>query len=180
MLSAKGKQSKCNFQNKETFSYIYVMVVVEVSTGTIQHVEVIPVDWADYTNLTKSRYAFNWREEKIHEVYKLTLKGQKDVLGLISIERIPSEWRIHIRLLTVSHENRGKGKRYDGIAGNLIAHVARLAVADYAELACVSLRPKTAIAQHYIDTYGMRVTGSTLSLEMPEILDLIQTYDRDE
>lgn len=156
------------------------MVIVEVATGEKHPVEVKPVEEADFKSLTKARYAFNWKEEADQEVYKLTLNRQKDVLGLISIERIPSEWRIHIRLLTVSRENIGKEKQYEGIAGSLIAHVAKLAVVDYAELACVSLKPKSAIARHYIDNYGMRVTGKTLSLEAPEILNLIQTYDRDE
>jgi hypothetical protein len=86
---------------------------------------------------------------------------------------------VHIRLLSVSNENQGKGKKYDNIAGNLIAHAAKIAVADYAELACVSLRPKSQIAQHYIDKYNMNSTGLTFSIETPEILNLIYIYDHD-
>ena len=93
------------------------------------------------------------------------------------MERIPTEWRIHIRLLTVSRENKGKDKKYDKIAGNLIAYVSKLAVEEFGELACISLRPKTLIAQHYIDKYNMNTTGITLSLEVPEILNLINQYD---
>ncbi len=105
--------------------------------------------------------------------------GSSESLGLISLERIPSEWRVHIRLLTVSKENQGKGKKYDKIAGNLIAHAAKLAVADYAELACASLRQKSQIAQYYIDNYKMNSTGSTLNIETPEILNLMNIYDHD-
>jgi len=93
--------------------------------------------------------------------------------------RIPQEWRVHIRLLTVSKENQGKNKRYEKIAGNLLTFAAKLALSDYSELACVSLRPKSQIAKHYIEKYNMKLTGMTLSIQIPEILDLIKYYDND-
>ena len=155
------------------------MFVAEVSTGRIYPVDVSPVVAADYKILLKSRYAFDWKEEKNKEVYKLVLKGQTDILGLISIERIPDEWRIHIRLLSVSAENKGKNKHFENIVGNLIAFVAKIAVAEFGSLACISLKPKSSIAQHYIKKYKMMITGVTLSLEVPEIIDLINQYDHD-
>jgi len=163
-----------------TFLYIYRMNIVEVLTGKIHPIEVLPVENTDYKSLSKTRYSFNWKEEKTQEIYKLVIKGQNDILGLVSIERIPSEWRIHIRLLTVSLENKGEEKVFEKIAGNLIAFVSKIAVTDFGELACVSLRPKSSIAQHYITKYKMNVTGLTLSLEVPEIIDLINQYDHDE
>jgi hypothetical protein len=155
------------------------MTVVEVSTGKIYPIEILPVETADYKSLTKSRYFFNWKSESKEELYKLVIKEKVDILGLISIERIPSEWRIHIRLLTVSIENKGKTKLFEKITGNLITYVAKIAVAEYGELACISLRPKSSIAQHYIDKYNMNITGMTLSLEVPEIINLINQYDHD-
>lgn len=155
------------------------MDIVEVLTGKICPIEVLPVANTDYQSLSKTRYFFDWKKERKEEVYKLVVKGQNDILGLVSIERIPAEWRIHIRLLTVSKENSGKGKVFEKVAGNLIAYIAKLAVADFGELACLSLRPKSSIAQHYIDKYKMRVTGLTLSLEIPEIVNLINEYDHD-
>ena len=71
-------------------------------------------------------------------------------------------------------------KRYENIAANLITHVSKIALKEYAELACVSLKPKSKIAQHYIDKYDMNITGQTLSIELPEILNLIKKYDHDE
>ncbi len=155
------------------------MVIVETATGNSQPIEIVPVDTADYQTLTKKRYFFNWKQEKTFEVYKLRTLTSNDILGLISLERIPSEWRVHIRLLTVSVENCGQHKKFDRIAGNLIAFTAKIAILAYAELACVSLRPKTEIAQHYINTYKMTATGLTLSIEMPEIINLINRFDHD-
>ena len=61
----------------------------------------------------------------------------------------------------------------------MITHAAKIAIVEFGELACVSLRPKSQIAQHYIDKYNMNVTGITLSLEVPEILTLINNYDHE-
>ena len=161
----------------EYFLYLRAVIIVEASTGEIHQIEILPVENVDYSALLPERYFFNWKEEQNEEIYKLVISGQKDVLGLISIERIPEEWRIHIRLLCVSRENVGKAKSFENVAGNLIAFVSKIAVAEHAEMACVSLRPKTAIAQHYIDKYKMNRTGTTLSIEVPNILDLINDYE---
>lgn len=155
------------------------MKIVEISTGENYPIEVLPLEKSDYKSLTKTRYFFNWKEEKDQYIYKLVIKGDNDILGLISFEIIPEEWRIHIRLLTVSEENKGKGKKFDRIAGNLICFVSKIAVSEFAEMACISLKPKTEIYKHYMDKYKMNITGATLSLEVPEILNLIKEYESD-
>ncbi|AXG70919.1 hypothetical protein KORDIASMS9_03174 [Kordia sp. SMS9] len=155
------------------------MVITEIITGKKHRVQITPIIHDDYRTITKARYFFNWKQEKNFEVYKLCTVTSNDILGLISLERIPSEWRVHIRLLTVSVENCGKKKKFGQIAGNLLTFAAKIAILEYAELACVSLRPKTEIAQHYINSYNMTSTGLTLSIEMPEIIHLINRFDHD-
>jgi hypothetical protein len=155
------------------------MRIIEISTKKEYSVEILPVESDDYKNIKKDRYFFNWKTEKEEEVYKLRIIGSNDILGLVSIERIPQEWRLHIRLLSVSKENKGKEKQFDNITDNLIVHIAKIAVREYGELACVSLKPKPQIAKHYIEKYNMNVTGITLSIEVPEIIDLINKYDKD-
>gem|GEM_PF-218724 len=173
------KDGTKSLHNLETFSYIYYMNIVELSTGEIFPIEILPLESADYNLLNKERYFFNWKEEKEQSVCKLIIKNTKHILGLISFEVIPEELRVHIRLLTVSAENKGKNKKYDKIAGNLIAYVAKIAVKEFGEFACVSLKPKTAIYQHYIDKYKMYIAGQSLCLEVPEILDIIKEYEDD-
>ncbi|OXG09653.1 hypothetical protein BC749_11122 [Flavobacterium araucananum] len=155
------------------------MTIQETSSGKIYNLEILPVEDIDFKYIDKKRYFFDWKTEKAYEIYKLKIINSNDILGIISLERIPEEWRIHIRLLTVSSENKGSNKKFDNIAANLITHAAKIAVAEYAELACVSLKPKSNIAQHYIDKYNMNITGMTLSLEVPEILNLIKKYDNE-
>jgi len=154
------------------------MTVTEVKSGNVHEIEISPIESIDFKSITKKKYFFNWKRERGNQIYKLTLKDQAEILGLISFEYIPEEWRIHVRLISVSFENKGKVKLYDGIVGNLITHVSKIAIKEFAELACVSLKPKGAIAQHYIDKYGMNITGATLSLELLEILALIKKFDK--
>ncbi|NVK63535.1 MAG: N-acetyltransferase [Flavobacteriales bacterium] len=156
------------------------MVILEVETGRKHEVVIGPVESKDFRKLTKKRYFFNWKEEKDQELYKLRRVDDSEILGLVSFERIPSEWRIHIRLLTVSFENKGTEKQYEGVVGNLITYVAREALKDFGEMGCVSLIPKSKLAHHYMDKYGMRQTGVTLSVELPEILELLTRYDHEK
>jgi len=153
--------------------------IIEISSGKKYLIEITQVEDIDFRFIRKNRFFFNWKTEREYEVYKLQIVGTNEILGLISLVRIPQEWRVHIRLLTVSKENQGKNKRYEKIAGNLLTFAAKLALSDYSELACVSLRPKSQIAKHYIEKYNMRLTGMTLSIQIPEILDLIKYYDND-
>lgn len=155
------------------------MFIIECKNGQKHQIQINTIESNDFELLTRQRYFFNWELEQDYELYKLNKKNESDILGLISFYKIPEEWRIHIRLLTVSVENVGKEKKYELIAANLITHVAKIALREYAELACVSLKPKGQIAQHYIDTYDMNITGATLSIELTEILNLIKTYDND-
>tara|TARA_R110001606_G_scaffold399099_2_gene580611 strand:+ start:92491 stop:92958 length:468 start_codon:yes stop_codon:yes gene_type:complete len=155
------------------------VVVIDTGTGASHKVEIEPVDDRDFASLTKAKYFFDWKQEKEFEMYKLRIANTRDILGLVSIERIPEEWRLHIRLLTVSKENKGSSKKFENIAGNLLTFVSKIAVREYGELACVSLKPKGLIARHYIDKFGMNVTGLTLSIEILEIFNLIETYDHD-
>jgi len=126
--------------------------------------------------ITKARYFFNWKTEKKYPVYKLSIIGDKEILGLMSTEHFRNEKRLEIKLLAVSRENRGKHKKYEGIAGNLIAYACREAIRLYAENACVSLIPKDVIRNHYMKKYGMIEAGRHVFLEGQPLFRLLRTY----
>ncbi len=155
------------------------MYVKDTRTGIKYNVDIGLVKNEDYKLLPKKEFFFNWKLEKNYEVYKICIANDPKILGLVSIRRIPEEYRIHIRLLTVSASNKGSKKQYERIIGNLLTFISKLAVKDFAELACISLKPKGAIAQHYIDTSGMNIIGATLSLEILEIFKLIEKFDNE-
>ena len=109
-------------------------------------------------------------------MFKLTLQGEPEILGLLALTDFPGEFRMQIRLLSVSRENLGKNKKYEGIAGCLIAFAGRTAVSKYFEQACISLLPKTELRSHYKSKYGMLDGGPQLFLEGARLHTIIKKY----
>ena len=155
------------------------MHLIEVSTGKKYPVSIEMINESDFKEITKKRYSFNWKAEKEQTIYKIILKGQTDILGLMSIEYYKSESRIHVRLLAVSIENKGKGKLYERIAGTLLAFAARDAIKLFGSKAAISLTPKTSLGQHYMDEYGFEQAGISLFMEGKNLQKLLKTYHYD-
>ena len=132
------------------------MAIIEVATGRKLTASISPLEDIDFKQITKKRYFFDWKKEKgAGELFKLTLQGESEILGLLALKDFPTEFRMQIHLLCVSRENYSKGKKYDGIAGSLIAFAARTAIGKYFEDACISLLPKTELRAHYKSKYGI-------------------------
>lgn len=152
------------------------MNIVDRISGASKKIEIAPVNQVDYQGITKKEFWFNWKEEKEYNVFKLTLNGEDDILGLVSLDVFSSESRIEIRLLAVSKENRGMTKKYTGIAGCLIAFACIESIRSFGEMACVSLVPKTELVEHYMNKYGMLSAGKSLFLDGNELMQLIKNY----
>jgi len=151
--------------------------IVGTDTNEKIDVEIAQVDDQDYHKLTIKRYFFNWKEEENFNVYKLVIKGQDDILGLISLDFIDSESRVEIRLLAVAIENRGRNKKYDRIAGCLIGFAARKAITEYSNFPCISLIPKTELREHYKETYYMIDGGISVFSDGFNLLKLSMEYE---
>jgi hypothetical protein len=151
--------------------------VTEVAGQKAIPVIVQGVEPSDFKSITKKQFFFRWDQLKGDaDLYKLTIEDSPVILGLMALIDVPAEYRIEIKLLTVSKENKGRLKQYEGIAGCLIAYAAKEAVEKYRRLACVSLKPKTEIREHYINKYGMKPGGDQVYLDGHELRDLINIY----
>jgi N-acetylglutamate synthase-like GNAT family acetyltransferase len=151
-----------------------VQKIRELETSIAKNIIIELINNSDFKTITKAKYFFNWHLEKENTIFKLILEDDNEILGLISLKYFISEERIEIKLLAVSKENRGKIKKYDGIAENLIAFACREAVKLYAENACVSLYPKTELKKQYIERYGMLIAGKQLYLEGLPLFRLLE------
>ena len=153
------------------------MEITLVATSEKKEVIVKPVEDEDFKLLIKRRYFFEWKSLKEKaSLYKLCVRGDKDILGVMALVDVPQEKRIELKLLASSKENAGKNKIYDGIAGCLIAYACRKALKKYGNLACVSLVPKTKLKSYYITKYGMTDGGWQLFVEGKHLNDLIKKY----
>lgn len=156
------------------------MYIIELISKKKALINVRRVQIQDFKKVTVKRYFFNWKSvQDSCEVYKLTLQGNEDILGLIAIVDHPAEERLEIKLLTVSVENAGSQKKYDRIAGCLIGFTCREAIKRYTTYPCVSLTPKTELKSHYINKYGMFDGGRQVYLEDESLINIIKTYYHD-
>lgn len=142
------------------------MFITQKETKIEKEVHITLLENIDVKKITKTRYFFDWKQaSKNCLVYKLSLAESEDILGLIGLIEIPSENRIEIALICVSKENKGRSKKYDGIAGCLIAFACRMALENFGFDACVSLIPKTELKSHYINKYKMKDGGWQIYLD---------------
>jgi hypothetical protein len=151
------------------------MVIVERANGKRHLIKIEPLTDQDNARLTKSRYFFDWKTEKENETFKLLIRGSNEILGVMSLIE-HEDRRVQINLLAVSKENRGKGKVYEGISGNLIAWACREAVKRFGGDACVSLVPKTRLKNHYKKQYGMLEAGISLFLSDEALLQILKRF----
>ncbi|MHA4806980.1 hypothetical protein ACX0G9_02675 [Flavitalea flava] len=153
------------------------MAIIEVASGRKLTASISPLEDKDFKLITKKRHSFDWKKERgVADLFKLTLPGESEILGLLALIDFPREFRIQIQLLSVSRENLGRSKKYEGIAGCLIAFAGRIAVSKYFEQACISLLPKTELRSHYKSKYGMLDGGPQLFLEGARLQTIIKNY----
>lgn len=149
------------------------MYVVERERNLHFTVQVNLVTKNDLDHLTKQQFYFDWKKQFHHQMIKIVLNDE--ILGVLSYQHLKDE-RIEINLLAVSRENCGKQKKYERVAGNLIAYVCREAIKEYGINGCVSLIPKTALKKHYSKKYGMKTAGKIVFLDGAELISMIQNY----
>ena len=153
------------------------MNITDVSSQKAIPVIIQQVEAADFKKITKKQFFFRWDQfKKDADLYKLTFEDSPVILGLMALVDVPSEYRIEIKLLSVSKENKGRERQHEGIAGCLIAYAAKNAATKYGTLACVSLKPKTELRQHYMNKFGMKPGGEQVYLDDQELVDLINIY----
>jgi hypothetical protein len=132
---------------------------------------------ADYKIIkTSKRFPdFVWDKEKTHEVVKIRAKDPVEILGLMSLIDFSAEMSIKINLLQTSAENVGHNKKYERIAGCLIAYACKQAFIRGYD-GTVALEPKTELARHYMEKYGMQIGGKHLYTELANSEHLIREY----
>jgi hypothetical protein len=135
------------------------------------------VESKDFRRITKKQHSFDWKKERgVADMYKLTITGQSEILGLVSVIDLPNELRLQIHLICASRGNIGKGKQYGAIVGCLMAFVGQLALKRYSGMACISLLPKTKLRRHYKNEYGMEDGGLQLYLDGARLQAIVNKY----
>jgi len=108
-------------------------------------------------------------------VYKLiTVKDAKTIHGLVSYEK--DEGFMYMHLLESAPFNRGKEKKYLGVAGNLTAYVCKISM-QFGFEGVISFRSKTTLIEHYEKTLGaVHLGGGLMAIQEESAKNLIDKY----
>ena len=121
---------------------------------------------------------FDWIKElkdKTKNVYKLTTVNNPTIIqGLLSIE--DKQDHIFMHLIESSKFNKGKGKIYLGVPGNLVAYACKVSV-DKGYEGFLAFDAKTTLIKHYQDSLGATYfRGQRMFIETSAAMKLISQY----
>jgi hypothetical protein len=122
-------------------------------TGEVFDTEVVKLTPKHMTQVHLSQWLFDWNKEVkdiSKEVYKLTTTNNPAIIqGLLSIE--DKQDHIFMHLIESSKFNKGRGKVYLGVPGNLIAFACKVSFAKGYQ-GFLAFDAKTALIKHYQET----------------------------
>jgi hypothetical protein len=173
-LRVKRAKNQLNFKiDKLTRS------IENVASGESFSTEILSLSKADLKQITrKNGWLFNWKKEfsdPDKKVFKLvTVENLHVIQGLVSVKIKPGY--VMMDLIESASFNLGKGKIYQGVAGNLVAYVCKLSLNSGGE-GYVSFYAKTKLIDHYIKTLGAVHSGGGLMIIYPDkALQLVNHY----
>jgi hypothetical protein len=134
---------------------------------------------SDLKSITKKKgWLFNWRQELSfpeRDVFKLTIvNNQHIVQGLISLE-VKTD-HVYMHLVESAPFNKGKGKIYSGVPGNLVAFACKISFQRGHE-GNIAFISKTQLIEHYIKTLGaIHFEGRLMIINTNSALKLVNKY----
>jgi len=153
--------------------------IENAETGEALETLILPVNQEDLSKVNKKNgWLFDWKFEfsqKNRYVYKLvTVKDTKTIHGLVSYKE--DKGFMYMHLLESASFNRGKGKKYLGVAGNLVAHVCKTSMQCGFD-GVISFHSKTALIEHYEKTLGaVHLGGGLMAIQEEDAKNLIDKY----
>jgi hypothetical protein len=147
-------------------------------TGEVFDTEVARLSIVDAKQIKKSNWQFNWHKElkdNTKEVYKLTTVNNPTIIqGLLSIQ--DKQDHIFMHLIESAKFNKGKGKAYFGVPGNLIAYACKISF-DKGHEGFLAFDAKSALIKHYEETlHATHFRGLRMFIETNAALRLISKY----
>lgn len=158
--------------------------IEEVLNGTSFDTEVRQVSKEEIRNVhKKDGWFFNWKQEYKEagrSIYKLTLEGDNDIQGLISIEPVPDQHYIEMHLIESAPHNFGAAKQYAGVAGNLVAFCCKMSF-EMGFDGFVAFTAKTELVNHYRETLGAQVIygQNRMAIATESAKNLVNSYYKD-
>ena len=152
--------------------------IENTSTGEVFDTEIVKLTKSDIIQIKKNEWQFDWHTElkdKTKEVYKLTTVNNPSIIqGLVSLE--DKQDHIFMHLIESAAFNKGKGKVYFGVPGNLVAFVCKISV-DKGYEGFLAFDAKSALIKHYEESlHATHFRGLRMFIDTNAALRLISQY----
>ena len=147
-------------------------------TGEVFDTEIVRLKKVDSKQIKETNWQFDWHKElddKTKQVYKLTTVNNPNIIqGLLSIEDKQDHMFMH--LVESAKFNKGKGKVYFGVPGNLVAFACKVSV-DKGYDGFLAFDAKSALIKHYQESlHATHFRGIRMFIETSAALRLISQY----
>ena len=147
-------------------------------TGEVFDTEIVRLTSADSKQIKKSNWEFDWHQElndETKQVYKITTVNNPNIIqGLLSVE--DKQDHLFMHLLESAKFNKGKGKVYFGVPGNLVAYACKISV-DKGYDGFLAFDAKSALINHYQESlHATHFRGQRMFIETSAALRLISKY----
>ena len=152
--------------------------IENILTGEVFDTEIVRLMDIDKRQINKLEWQFDWYNElkdKTKEVYKLTtVNNPKIIQGLVSIE--DKHDHIFMHLIESSKFNKGKGKIYLGVPGNLVAYACKVSFEKGYD-GFLAFDAKTVLIKHYQESLGAtHFRGQRMFIETRSAMNLVKQY----
>lgn len=152
--------------------------IESVLTGEVFKTELLLTDISKVKTLNKKDWVFDWKKECLTDcrlTYRLvTLDNPRLVHGLISLSIMQDH--IYMQLIEIANFNKGKEKKYFGVAGNMVAFACKLAFEKGFD-GIVVFESKTRLITHYQLSLGAKIlAGNRMFIDSRESLSLVKRY----
>lgn len=104
---------------------------------------------------------FDWTDSSLDnsEIYKLTLKNDDVIQGLVAFSNFKRDRAIYIDIVESAPHNMGSNKKYNGVGGHLYAIAAQKSVEKgYGGFLFMDAK-NAELVKHYSDTLGAVLIG---------------------
>ena len=151
--------------------------------------EILPTVYASVTRAELKNlkgWEFDWMHLDFDEdeIYKLTLKGDTIIQGLIAIRNFPRDRAMYVHAAESAPHNRGKNKKYGGVGGHLFAVAAKRSVEEGNQGYLFLDAKNMELVSHYEKKLGATLLGMPHPYRMeiiePRALALLDEYYLEE
>ncbi len=88
------------------------------------------------------------------EIYKLCVKGEDEIQGLVAITVEQRNLAVHLQLAESALHNKGKNKKYDGVGGHLFAIAVQISLENGFGGFIYFEAKNMELVHHYQDAFG--------------------------